>query len=446
LDDSKLNIDLDELFRKKLESSELVPGEMAGKNLMRRLGRKEFVRFNPARFNIYYLGGIVAAGIAATILFTPVKETGPKENITPPDRTETIVPGNVSDMVVLPKKDLNTPSTEKGKINAEGNNTPATAQGKENNLQSDKAAAAGKTPDDLNKRAEADTLQKTSYIREKVSKDNLTEATIEKKPFADFRSSATSGCLPLKIRFLNRSVSYDSCRWIFGDGGYSSSRDAEWIFKTPGEYKVTLKVYGAGGYESVFSETIVVHPKPVASFKSSPEKPIIPDDVISFTNYSKDAVKYSWDFGDGTTSDTYEPEHAYPRFNSYTVRLIAFSQYGCSDTLTVRNAFPVSGSYIDFPNAFIPNPDGPAGGYYSTKSDESARIFHPVTSGVSEFQMRIFSKTGVLIFESNDINIGWDGYNKGKLCEPGVYVWKVRGKFKNGEPFAKTGDITIIRN
>ena len=51
-----------------------------------------------------------------------------------------------------------------------------------------------------------------------------------------------------------------------------------------------------------------------------------------------------------------------------------------------------------------------------------------------------------MIFESNDINIGWDGYNKGELCEPGVYIWKVRGKFRNGEPFIKMGDVTLLKN
>jgi hypothetical protein len=64
---------------------------------------------------------------------------------------------------------------------------------------------------------------------------------------------------------------------------------------------------------------------------------------------------------------------------------------------------------------------------------------------VSDFQLRIFSKKGILIFESNDIYIGWDGYLKGQLCDPGVYIWKVRGTYKNGEPFVKMGDVTLLK-
>ena len=60
--------------------------------------------------------------------------------------------------------------------------------------------------------------------------------------------------------------------------------------------------------------------------------------------------------------------------------------------LFVSNAFSGSEYFIDFPNAFIPNAQGPSGGYYSSKSDEAAQVFHPSFSGVSEYQLKIFSK------------------------------------------------------
>jgi len=190
---------------------------------------------------------------------------------------------------------------------------------------------------------------------------------------------------------------------------------------------------------------INVFPRPKARFEIEPQSPIIPDDQIRFVNYSMDGVRYRWEFGDGKVSEALEPEHKYSRYGSYNVRLIVWSEQGCTDSLILTDAFAGSGCYISFPNAFIPNPDGPSGGSYSTKSDEAAQIFHPVTSGVSDYQLRIFSKAGLPIFESNDINTGWDGYHKGQLCETGVYIWKVRGTYKNGEPFVKMGDITLLK-
>ena len=154
---------------------------------------------------------------------------------------------------------------------------------------------------------------------------------------------------------------------------------------------------------------------------------------------------FKWDFGDGYISQSFEPNHTYSKFGNYNISLVAFSDWGCRDSLIVYNAFSGSECFIKFPNAFIPNTQGPTDGFYSSKSDETAQVFHPSYSGISDYQLKIFSKLGIQIFESNDINIGWDGYNKGQLCESGVFIWKVRGKFRNGEPFIKMGDVTLLK-
>jgi len=189
-----------------------------------------------------------------------------------------------------------------------------------------------------------------------------------------------------------------------------------------------------------------VYPKPVARFDIVPLNNVLPNDEVSFHNYSTGAVKFEWSLGDGTASDLFSPEHSYSKPGNYDIGLIAISEHGCSDTLIISNAFSGSKYFIEFPNAFIPNNDGPSNGYYSAKSDESAHVFHPESFGVSDYQLRIFSKQGVLIFESNDLNIGWDGYYKGRLSGSGVYIWKVRGKFINREPFTKMGDLTLLKN
>jgi hypothetical protein len=257
-------------------------------------------------------------------------------------------------------------------------------------------------------------------------------------------ASFTEGCAPLKVQFSYRSLSYDSCRWSFGGGAYSCEKNPEWIFDVEGEYEVILRVYGESGRQYFSSFMIKVHPIPVARFEIAPENAVIPGDEITFLNYSMDAEKFRWDFGDGNTSDLVEPKYSYSRYGNYTVRLIAYTGYGCSDSLVVQNAFG-SGYYVRFPNAFIPNPNGPSGGYYTNRSDEEAYVFHPAHSGVADYQLRIFSRRGQLVFESSDVNMGWDGYYKGQLAEPGVYIWRVRGNYINGEPFALTGDVTMLK-
>lgn len=441
MEEDKLNNDLEELFSRKFENSELVPGDAVRKNLMKRLGRKEFIRFNPSRFNIYYLAVAVAAGAAAVILLVSgPDETGRKDNIPSREQTgsvKTLVPVNSDHTEPVAGIKAENKTIENSKV------YPDPGRGIQPGLPG---------PAEKMKEQEGDRSEARNKIIEKQSvkpgmpvPESVGDVPMHIKPVADFNASPYSGCTPLRVKFTNRSFSFDSCLWLFGDGGHSNEKDPEWIYDIPGEYKVTLQLYGKDGSSVMSSEKVIVYPGPVARFEAMPQKPILPDDEIRFLNYSRDAVRYRWEFGDGKVSEAFEPEHKYAKYDKYNVRLVVWSAHGCSDSMTVINAFSESGCFIEFPNAFIPNSNGPAGGYYTSKSDESAQIFHPVTSGVSEYQLRVFSRLGILIFETSDINNGWDGYHKGVLCEPGVYVWKVRGTYKNGESFVKTGDVILIR-
>ena len=49
-----------------------------------------------------------------------------------------------------------------------------------------------------------------------------------------------------------------------------------------------------------------------------------------------------------------------------------------------------------------------------------------------------------LIFESSDVNIGWDGYYRGKLCQEDVYVWKVNAILIDGSTLKQAGDVTLL--
>jgi PKD repeat protein len=288
------------------------------------------------------------------------------------------------------------------------------------------------------------SASKDIVISEKSGSDRLQAKSAGTS--ALFLPSAISGCAPLKIHFDNLADSYIKYNWAFGDGGFSSEKEPDWIYDVEGEYIAILKVTDSGGQTTSWSVPINVYPTPKAKFEFTPESAILPIDEIRFINYSTGAVGYKWDFGDGGASTAFEPVHKYLKYGRYNIRLVAISENGCSDTLIIKNAFSGSDYSIEMPNAFIPNSQGPSGGIYSSKSDENAEIFHPVYSGVTEYRLKIFSKTGILIFESSDINIGWDGYFKGQLCNPGVYIWKISGNFSNGEPFTKMGDVTLLKN
>ena len=435
----KGNIGVRELFNKQLGNVEAIPDSGFEQRLMKELARKEFMQFIPTRFNIYYLGGIIATGvITGLLIFTSVKEKVlPTSWIAPYVSSYT---GEISPVTSLTEQPESITGLEQ----------------RENTVLPDKVTTAVETTESKSVIAVTETnISETGIIADNPQKDE--PVTILKSsvnygnkasalPLSAIRMSAEAGCLPLKIKFSNGSLNFDSCVWTFGDGGSSSETNPEWIFDEAGVYRITLTVFNETGLKSIAIDSVTVYRKPEALFEVFSDDITIPADEVRFMNFSSNAIEFKWEFGDGGTSEEFEPVYRYRESGLYNVRLIVRSEYGCTDSLVVENAFEGQEYYITFPNAFIPNSGGPSGGIYSSKSDETAQVFHPYSSEVAEYQLRIFSKLGILIFESNDINIGWDGYYKGVLSEPGVYIWKVRGKYNNGEPFVKMGDVILLKN
>jgi len=69
---------------------------------------------------------------------------------------------------------------------------------------------------------------------------------------------------------------------------------------------------------------------PIASFQYAIGDPDWNE--VTFTNYSQNAVTYSWDFGDGTTSTDENPVHTYATAGDYTIVLVASNEAGTTST------------------------------------------------------------------------------------------------------------------
>jgi PKD repeat protein len=257
-------------------------------------------------------------------------------------------------------------------------------------------------------------------------------------------------CMPGSIQFNDSSVTGDvkdpiiSWLWTFGDGTTSTVASPNHTFTQSGQYPVTLVIKTAGGCTSNNGGAPIlvdIHPTPTAAFTVNKLVMDLPYDELKCFNQSTGAKTYSWDFSDGATSTEENPKHQYTIIDDYRIRLIVKNQFTCMDTayLDVR-----TDADIIFPNVFTPSSSGSTGGHYDVKSLTND-VFFPYTSGVVSYKLQVFNRWGELIFESFDVEKGWDGYYNGKLCEQGVYIWKAAVKLSNGKTFNKTGDVTLLR-
>jgi gliding motility-associated-like protein len=107
-----------------------------------------------------------------------------------------------------------------------------------------------------------------------------------------------------------------------------------------------------------------------------------------------------------------------------TTYTVVASKGACTETTTVHiDAFNAGclGPDVFIPNTFTPNRDG-----YND-------ILYVRSAKVSELYFAVYNRWGELVFETNDINNGWDGRYKGKDADPGVFGWYLKGKCINGE-------------
>jgi len=271
-------------------------------------------------------------------------------------------------------------------------------------------------------------------------------------PLAAFDSSVRA-CPPIQINFVNNSQYANTYFWDFDDGTTSDEFSPSKIFTKPGKYNIQLIVDGEGGRDATY-QTIEVFDVPIAEFDLAPRDPRLPDAKIKCSNLTKYGYTYLWEFGDGNTSEEKNPLYKYDIKNLtdskeklFDVYLYAWSENGCVDTAGPVEIKVGAEGYIRYPNAFTPITTGSAGGnYQSAKLNFTNDVFYPVYKNVDEenYQLEIYSRWGELLFRTEDILEGWDGYYLNKLCKQDVYVFKAKGKFLDGRSFEIAGDVTLL--
>ncbi|MED5318636.1 MAG: PKD domain-containing protein, partial [Bacteroidota bacterium] len=255
-----------------------------------------------------------------------------------------------------------------------------------------------------------------------------------------------AGCAPLTVQFENLSTYASSYRWEFSDGSVRSDDSPVHVFNEPGVYDVTLHVEGFDGSALVESHSAVVEvfPTAQAAFSLNPNHVMVPGQPVFFLNLSEGATQYSWDFGDGATSIAETPIHEYLQAGVYDVSLTADNTWGCSTTFTLPEAvLAEEGGMMVFPNAFTPSSTGSTGGYYDANSYDND-VFRPMHVGIETYELMVFTKWGEMIFHSNEVGIGWDGYVQGKLAATDVYAWKATATLSNGERLQQLGNVTLL--
>lgn len=270
----------------------------------------------------------------------------------------------------------------------------------------------------------------------------MITVTVNPTPVVSFTADDQDGCAPLCVNFTPQSTpAVLTCVWQFGDGDTSTVGLVNHCYDQTGLYDVTLSVVDINGCVNSITQLgfITVYPDPVAAFGFlTPQPTTQQESNVGFDNLSTGGDTCHWDFGDASEQTDLlcgDVTHLYEDTGAYHVQLIVTNQWGCADTADA-NVVIVPDASLYVPNTFTPNGDG--------KND----FFFAYGEFVDEFHMMVFDRWGNLIFESYDINKGWDGRVQGhsNICQVDTYVWRITYTEKyTGFYHRLIGHINLIR-
>lgn len=174
--------------------------------------------------------------------------------------------------------------------------------------------------------------------RIEAKKDTII--TVYPLPKAAFTASKTKRCDTTEYVFLNSSQGAATYQWRFGDNTASPAHSPTHYYRTQASadvgYTIKLVVTTAFGCQDSVERSIIVHPLVKAQF-SSLTTTSCQDIDVEFQNNSVNSNNHFWLFGDGQGSSQHTPKHKYTSTGSYDVMLIAYDQYGCTDTANHTN-------------------------------------------------------------------------------------------------------------
>ena len=201
---------------------------------------------------------------------------------------------------------------------------------------------------------------------------------------------------------------------------------------TPTTYTVVAGM--ANHMECAKSDTIVLLPikSPIAAIEAHPNYLTIDRLDWSASDRSSYADWIQW-YVDGEyySADRHINGIAEAGIDSLSLMLIAGTAE-CADTALL--AIPYSNVGLWIPNAFTPNMD------YNN-------FFGPEGVGITEFEMWVYNREGLLVFHSETIGDRWDGKHNGTKCPQGSYTYRILYRTVNDEEslLTKVGTVLLLR-
>jgi gliding motility-associated-like protein len=264
---------------------------------------------------------------------------------------------------------------------------------------------------------------------------------------ADFTMDVEEGCAPLVVNFTNATLPTSNIAlvgWNFNLGalnmGLNTQMNPSYTYTVPGVYQVKLIVTSLLGCQTEVIKTIKVGSPQNAAFHLDTNIACGSYLVSCFNTSTNSSLinSFEWNFGDGTYSDVYQPQHLF-RDTGYLDISLSVGYNGCFDTTVVDSAIYIKAPILsynyavncDTPNIVTFSPSSLGGTNFSWDFGDGSPIdsiswsvthqFAPTDSSYNVVFHGADSNTGCSYTNDRQVNIR---YLQGKLISSDSLICK----------------------
>ena len=190
--------------------------------------------------------------------------------------------------------------------------------------------------------AQPGTYQVTLNVASTVGCDSAITlpVAVDSDPVADFSLPTNCGITNAftDLSFVPNGLgNLTGWLWNYGDGNTSNAQNPTHTFAAPGTYNISLTVTSSNTCTHTVTQSYTHNPFPTANFTASTECNL---DATVFTDNStvllnNNVTQWNWFFGNGSTSNSQNPQHIFTSPGTYNVMLVATTDGGCADTAIV---------------------------------------------------------------------------------------------------------------
>jgi len=336
---------------------------------------------------------------------------------------------------------------------------------------------------------------------------NIHQVIADFKRNNEVLTTDSAHCIGTPDVFNNTSQNATSYNWNFGDGQTSSNNSPSHTYNAAGTYTVSLyisdnvfnckdtikktmeifpvptltlsgrdtcqnkpiQLYANGANSYSWSPNIGLNnpnsPNPIATLSTTTIFSVTANNIHGCVgsntlqiNIVEPPIPISWDTSIVIGQTTMLPGYAGANFNytwtpsdyltcnicvtpiasptiEYTYSVTVSDNFGCFQRINTYTVHIEPKSSLDVPTAFTPNGDG--------VND----IINVDGWGIKKLNyFKVFNRWGELIFETNNLKSGWDGYYKGVPQNMETYIYQAEVEtYTDSEPIKKTGYFKLIR-